>query len=142
MGWLGTEALGGEAKEVGGDFGFGDDDGGGVCDFGAEGVGACGSGVGVACLGGDGTCGLGGVGVPCLGGDGDLVLGGEGTLGFGAEGRFPLIGDEDVGDEDPPLHLSLLQSTGLLKTGKHVFGNFCLGLLGKQLLPSSNAVCS
>lgn len=45
-----------------------------------------------------------------------------------------------LGDDDPPRHLSLLQSMGLLTTGKHVFGNFCLGLLGKQLLPSSNTV--
>jgi hypothetical protein len=70
-----------------------------------------------------------------------LLLGGEWTGGF--EGRGPPPpGDAGDGDEDPPLHLSLLQSTGLLTTGKHVFGSFCLGLLGKQLLPSSNAVSS
>lgn len=125
MGWLGTEDLGGEAKELEGDFGVGDDEGAGACDFGVEGVGACGVGVVGVCLGG--------------GGDGDLVLGGDWTGGFGAGGRVLVPGDDDVGDEDPPLHLSLLQSTGLLTTGKHVFGSFCLGLLGKQLLPSSNA---
>lgn len=52
---------------------------------------------------------------------------------------FWLGGADLEGDEAMP-HFALLQSTGLLTTGKHIFANFCLGRSGRQLLLSSTVI--
>lgn len=63
--------------------------------------------------------------------------GGDGVVGFGdgfGDG-FPGLGDGFLG---PDPHLERPQSTGRLTTGAHISPDFCVGLLARQLLVSSN----
>jgi hypothetical protein len=59
-------------------------------------------------------------------------------LGSGAFGVGVGFGDGFEPPPPPPAHLSLLQSTGRLTTGKHSLADFWFGLFCKQLLVSSN----
>lgn len=93
--------------------------------IGFSGFGVSGLGVGIF----DGFCGSG------LGDS--LGLGITGSFGFG--GLYSgVLGDGLDPALLPPEHLSLLQSTGRLTTGKHCLTDFWFGLFFKQLLLSSN----